>query len=95
MRGVTRCAKTGVARGVQADSAQWFDYSPRVNASAPLTAGAAATWLDKYAAMLSAVHDAVSRGAGERAPLHAWLRARLGSLGHRQRLGRHDLRCEH
>jgi len=53
---------------VQADSAEWFDYSPRVNASAPLTAAAAAAWLDKYAAMLSAVHDAAARAAAGAPP---------------------------
>ena len=55
-------------RAAQADSAEWFDYSPRVNASAPLTAAAAAAWLDKYAAMLSAVHDAAARAAAGAPP---------------------------
>lgn len=47
----------------QADSGEWFDYSPRVNASAPLTNAAVTAWLDKYAAMLESAHDAVAGAA--------------------------------
>ncbi|KAK9845520.1 hypothetical protein WJX81_008440 [Elliptochloris bilobata] len=51
----------------EADSGEWFDYSPRVNTSAPLTQAAAGAWLDKYAAMLEAAHGAVA-GAAAGAP---------------------------
>ncbi len=47
----------------QADSGEWFDYSPRVNANAPLTDAAATAWLDKYAAMLESAHGAVAGAA--------------------------------